>query len=54
MAEPVAEDAERPRGVAEAASDLGGGALLDEIGAQDLVLALAWGGRFAKEAAAGR
>jgi hypothetical protein len=50
----VTEHAKGAGRVAEAASDLGRGELLDEIGAQGLVLALAWGGRFAEEAAAGR
>ena len=40
MAELVAEDAEGPRGVAEAASDLVGGESLDEVGAEGLVLSL--------------
>jgi hypothetical protein len=38
VAEVMAQDLEGPRRVAEVASDLGGGALLDEVGAQGLVL----------------
>jgi hypothetical protein len=40
LAETVAEHAERPRGVAEAARRLGRGEFLDEVGAQRLVLPL--------------
>jgi hypothetical protein len=40
MTELVAEDAEGPRRVAEAASDLVGGESLDEVGAEGLVLSL--------------
>ena len=40
LAELVAQDAEAARGVAEAGGGLGGGDLLDEVGAQGLVLAV--------------
>ena len=40
VAELMTEDAEGPRCVAEAASDLVGGELLDEVGAEGLVLSL--------------
>ena len=40
VAELAAQDAEGPRAVAEAAGDLVGGDLFDEIGARRLVLAL--------------
>ena len=40
VAEAVAEDAEGPRGVAEAFGGLGGGETFDEIGAEGLVLAV--------------
>jgi len=51
MAEVVAQDLEGPRRVAEVASDLGRGALFDEVGAQGLVLALLRGGWCEEEAA---
>jgi hypothetical protein len=50
----VAEHAKGARRVTEAARNLGGGQLFDEISAQGLVLALAWGGRLTEEAAAVR
>ena len=40
VAELIAEDAEEAWGVAEAASDVGGGLLIDEEGAECFVLAL--------------
>jgi hypothetical protein len=36
----MTQDAEGTRGVAEAASDIGGGKALDEIGAESFVLAM--------------
>lgn len=54
VAEPVAEDAEEAGGVAEAAGDLSGGLLVDEIGAQGFVLALGGELRRKEEFLAGR
>ena len=40
VAEVMAQDLEGARGIAKGASDLGGGNVFDEVGAQGLVLAL--------------
>ena len=45
----VAQHAEGPRGIAERAGDLVGGAVFDEEGAQGLVLALAGMGGLGEE-----
>jgi len=50
VAEVMAHDLEGAGRVAERAGDLGGGALLDEVGAQGLVLALFGRRRFEEEA----
>jgi hypothetical protein len=49
VAELVAQDAEGTRGIAEAPGDFVGGEMLDEIGAQRLVLALGGGVGFEEE-----
>ncbi len=54
LAEAVAEDPERPRGIAKAARRLGRGESLDEVGAQCLVLPLPWMLRLHEEAGFGR